>query len=104
MLLVAVFGWRLVNNNKEGLNGAGIGVHLRQDTGTLQALLETQHSVEVLGEHQLAGRLAQYPLIVIPEWDYLDAQFRIDLLAYVKAGGNLLLAGPGPAALFRKKP
>ncbi|MDG3007898.1 hypothetical protein [Paludisphaera mucosa] len=35
--------------------------------GVLAALLEARRSVEVLGEHQLAGRLAEYPLIVVPE-------------------------------------
>jgi hypothetical protein len=69
--------------------------------GALQALVEGQQSVEVLGEHQLAGRLSEYPLIVVPEWSYLEAQFKNDLLAYVKAGGNLLLLGPGAAALFK---
>ena len=68
--------------------------------GVLQALLESQQSVEVLAEHHLAGRLAEYPLIVVPEWEYLEPQFQSDLVAYVKAGGNLLLIGPKTAALF----
>ena len=69
-------------------------------SGTLQALLESQQSVEVLGEHHLAGRMAEYPLIVVPEWDYLEPEFIEELVAYVKAGGNLLLVGPKTAALF----
>lgn len=68
--------------------------------GTLQALLEGQQSVEVLGEHQLAGRLAEYPLIVVPECLYLEPAFRRDLIGYVEAGGSLLLVGPESAALF----
>lgn len=72
-------------------------------SGNLQALLESQRSVEVLGEHQLAGRMAEYPLIVVPEWEYLDAQFKDDLIAYVKGGGNLLLIGPRAAALFQSE-
>ncbi len=68
--------------------------------GALQALLESQQSVEVLGEHQLAGRLAEYPLIVVPEWEYLEPQFKDQLVAYAKGGGNLLLIGPKAAALF----
>ena len=70
-------------------------------SGVLQALLETQNSVEVVGEHQLAGRLSEYPLIVVPEWAYLEPAFKSDLTAYVKAGGNLLLVGPKSAALFQ---
>ena len=69
--------------------------------GTLQALLESQYSVEVLGEHHLEGRLAQYPLIVLPECDYLEAKFRDQLVAYAREGGSLLLVGPAAAALFR---
>ena len=69
-------------------------------SGTLQALLEGQQSVEVVGEHQLTGRMAEYPLIIVPEWEYLEPAFKSDLVAYVKAGGNLLLIGPTTAALF----
>ncbi len=68
--------------------------------GTLRALLESQLSVEVVNEGQLAGRLAEYPLIVVPEWDHLEPAFRNDLAAYARAGGNLLLVGPRTAALF----
>jgi hypothetical protein len=71
--------------------------------GALQALLEGQQSVEVLGEHQLAGRLAQYPLIVVPECEYLDPEFRDSLSAYVNDGGNLLLIGPSAAGLFQRE-
>ncbi len=71
--------------------------------GILQALLEAQHSVEVVAEHQLRGRLGAYPLIVVPEWGYLDPVFREDLVAYTKAGGSLLLVGPKSAALFQKE-
>jgi hypothetical protein len=69
-------------------------------SGVLQALLESQHSVEVLGEHHLRGRMNEYPLIIVPEWEYLEPQFRNDLSAYARSGGNLLLIGPRTAALF----
>jgi hypothetical protein len=69
-------------------------------SGTLQALVESQHSVEVLGEHHLTGRMAEYPLILVPEWEYLEPAFRDELLRYVKGGGQLLLLGPKSAALF----
>ncbi|MFA7006089.1 MAG: hypothetical protein WC429_18740, partial [Verrucomicrobiia bacterium] len=73
---------------------------LTRINGALHALLDGQWSVEVLGEHQLTGRLREYPLIVIPECEHLDAKFRNSLAAYVKAGGNLLLIGPSAAKLF----
>ena len=72
-------------------------------SGTLQALLESQQSVEVLGEHQLAGRMKEYPLIVVPEWDYLEPKFKDELVAYVRSGGSLLLIGPKTAALFERE-
>jgi hypothetical protein len=68
--------------------------------GILQALLESQQSVELLGEHQLTGRMGEYPLIVLPEWDYLEPKFIEELVAYVKNGGNLLVIGPKTATLF----
>ncbi|HSH94812.1 MAG TPA: hypothetical protein VK968_11750, partial [Roseimicrobium sp.] len=68
--------------------------------GTLQGLLENQQSVEVLGEHHLSGHLNDYPLVVVPEWDYLEPAFRSELTNYVHGGGHLLLIGPKAANLF----
>ena len=76
---------------------------LARISGALQALLEGQQSVEILGEHHLTGRMAEYPLIVVPEWEYLEPKFKDELVAYVKAGGNLLLIGPKTAALFQEQ-
>ncbi len=74
---------------------------LARMSGVLQALLEGQQSVDLVGEHSLTGRMADYPLIVVPEWEYLDPQFKGELTAYVKSGGSLLLIGPGTAAMFQ---
>jgi len=71
--------------------------------GTLEALLESQQSVEVLGEHNLTGRTKEYPLIIVPEWEYLEPKFHQELVEYVAKGGNLLLIGPGPVGLFREE-
>ena len=73
---------------------------LARINGALQALLEGQQSVEIQSEHHLMGRMADYPLIVVPEWEYLEPKFKDELVAYVKGGGNLLLIGPKTAALF----
>ena len=76
--------------------------HLRLPMqGVMQCLLDSQHSVEVLIEHQLSGRMGEYPIIVVPEWDYLKPRFKKELLDYVKSGGKLLLIGPKAAALFK---
>ncbi|MFO0959568.1 MAG: alpha-amylase family protein [Isosphaeraceae bacterium] len=68
--------------------------------GVLQALLDAQNSVELLAEHHLIGRMGEYPLIVVPEWEYLEPSFRDALVSYAKGGGNLLLIGPRTVALF----
>ena len=69
--------------------------------GVLQALLDTQNSVEIVMEHHLADHMDEYPLIIIPEWKYLDECFKQKLLRYVEKGGNLLLIGPYTAMLFQ---
>jgi hypothetical protein len=71
--------------------------------GVLLSLLDAQNAVEVLMEHHLSGRMAEYPLIVIPEWEYLAPDFREELLAYVESGGNLLVIGLEAADLFSEE-
>jgi hypothetical protein len=68
--------------------------------GALHALLELHYSVDVLAEHQLQPRLAEYPLVVIPDSYRLEAEFVAALLAYVREGGALLLLGEQCARLF----
>jgi len=85
-------------NNK--LFGAWHG-ELEPMKGVLQSLLNSQYSVEIVSEHHLInGRLGEYPLIVVPEWGSLDPGFRVELLNYVRNGGNLLLIGTEAASLF----
>lgn len=71
--------------------------------GTLQSLLNSQNSVDILCEHHLEDRLDQYPILVVPEWDYITPKTKRQLVDYVKNGGNLLCIGPGPTALFQKE-
>ncbi len=85
--------------NNQKLFGAWHG-ELEPMKGVLQSLINSQYSVEILSEHHLTGRLGGYPLIIIPEWGYLEPEFREELLDYVRKGGKLLLIGPEPAALF----
>jgi hypothetical protein len=69
---------------------------------TLYALLDNQLPVEVLMEHHLSGKTSQYPLIVIPECDYLEPELLKELHEYVQNGGNLLILGTESAELFSK--
>jgi len=78
------------------------GGELTPLSGVLRSLLESRYSVEILSEHHLAGRMADWPLIVVPEWETLEAKFRKELLGYVAGGGSLLLVGPTAAAMFQK--
>jgi hypothetical protein len=71
--------------------------------GTLISLLESQNAVEILMEHTLTGRMGEYPLIVIPEWRYLEVDFREELLRYVRGGGSLLVIGPQAAEMFEQE-
>ena len=68
--------------------------------GAINSTLDGQHPAEILMEHNLHGRMGQYPLIIIPESNYMDPSFRDELSNYVKEGGNLLLLGAETAQLF----
>ena len=71
--------------------------------GALQALLDSQNAVEVLMDHQLLGRMHEYPLIVIPEWEYIEPSLKEELTAYVHSGGNLIIIGPKTAEAFQEE-
>jgi hypothetical protein len=71
--------------------------------GVLQSLLDAQNVVDIVMEHHLQGRIQDYPLLVWPEWETIEPDFKETLLAYVKRGGNLLVIGPQAAALFESE-
>jgi len=71
--------------------------------GALNALLDGQQTVEILMEHHLTGKMAQYPLIVIPECDYLEPSFMGELRTYLQNGGNMLVIGCETAGLFARE-
>ncbi len=75
---------------------SGVAV-LRQ---ALTQVLQNHYGVQVVSEHHLKGKLSEWPLIVVPGWEYLEPDFRDQLAAYAKSGGKLLLIGAGPAKLF----
>jgi hypothetical protein len=71
--------------------------------GYNEMLLDGRHAFEILMEHHLAGRLDDYPLVVVPEWGYLEPGFRDALVDYVRRGGSLLAAGVDAARLFEQE-
>lgn len=71
--------------------------------GTLNALLYSQLSTEILQEHHLKGHTKDYPLIVIPEWKKINKELQNELIDYVQEGGNLLVIGPETIKLFESQ-
>jgi hypothetical protein len=71
--------------------------------GMLNILLDGQHSVEIMMEHQLVGNTAKYPIIVIPECESIDQSLLSELKQYLKDGGNLLVIGAKTARIFKNE-
>lgn len=71
--------------------------------GVLQSLLDSQHVVDIVMEHHLTRRMHEYPLLIWPEWQTIEPDFKAELLHYVKQGGKLLVIGPRAAALFKEE-
>lgn len=69
----------------------------------LTALLENGRAVQIVSEHHLRCSMKRWPLIIVPGWSHLEADFRQELADYVKGGGRLSLVGPGPAKLFERE-
>ena len=68
--------------------------------GTMNMILDGQHPVEILMEHHLHGRMNQYPLIIIPESNFMEPAFKEELDNYVNEGGKLLIIGNETTKLF----
>jgi len=78
------------------------GVDYQPMRGMLFYLLDGHNAVEVLSEHHLQGRMPEYGLIVLAQWDYLAPETINQLLDYVRGGGSLMLVGAGPVGLFKE--
>jgi hypothetical protein len=78
----------------------GWGAAVDPARGMIDALVESHHSVDVVPEWKLAEVAARYPLLVLPDWPSSGEGIKRDLTAYVRNGGNLLIAGAENAALF----
>ena len=79
---------------------AAWGGELNPLKGILQALLESQNVVDVVMEHHLNGRMSDYPMLIYPEWDSIEPDFKAALLDYVEKGGNLIIMSPTSAKHF----
>jgi hypothetical protein len=61
--------------------------------GALQALLETQHSTDVLTEDAALQRMNEYKLVVVPEQTGLSARVVEALESFARAGGHVVMSG-----------
>ncbi|MDD2763326.1 MAG: hypothetical protein PHE83_05055 [Opitutaceae bacterium] len=88
-LLHSTFGFKAITQH---LYGSWEGQNTRTQ-GILTALLDGQNCVEIVREYTLKNNLSRYPLIIIPEWEFLEKDFCQELIKYVSTGGNLLVIG-----------
>ncbi|MEI6970586.1 MAG: alpha-L-fucosidase [bacterium] len=61
--------------------------------GAVFALLENSYGVDILDEWALLPRLAEFPMVVVPEQTRMSDAMVTALRAYAECGGNLLLTG-----------
>ena len=61
--------------------------------GAIFALLENHYGVDVLDEWALLPRLAEFPVVVVPERHALSEEMLKALKEYVHGGGKLLVTG-----------
>jgi hypothetical protein len=71
--------------------------------GILNLLLDSQNAVEIMMEHHLEKKINKYPVVVIPETQYLTDDFKKVLLRYVNDGGNLLIIGAEATKMFAEQ-
>ncbi len=71
--------------------------------GIVQALLDSQLSVQMLSEHHLEENLMQYPVLVLPETAWLEEKTLAMLRRYMAQGGHLIAIGPLAAQYFAQE-
>jgi hypothetical protein len=87
-LLYSTYAWKRVP-----VTGLYTGHSQEAMKGNLNMLMDRQLSVDILMDHQLDGRMEDYPVIVLPEWEHIDPSIRTRLTEYVRNGGNLIVVG-----------
>ncbi|MBX3257646.1 MAG: hypothetical protein KF862_26195 [Chitinophagaceae bacterium] len=97
-LLYATYAWKRYETNS-----LYTAHHQEALKGVLNILLDSRLPVDILMDHQLPGKLQQYPVLVIPEWEHIDPSIRIQLIEYVNNGGNLLVIGANAVKDFKNE-
>lgn len=93
-LFYSTAGWKNTTNGVYSSSGTDA------IQGILYALLDGQHAVEVLKTHQLEEHLNQYPVVIIPEWEYIEPPMLERLKTYATNGGKILIVGAKATRLF----
>ncbi len=70
--------------------------------GALHAVLENGYSADLLNEEMLMERMAQYPMVIVPEAENVPEAVKEALQSYVKRGGRLVLSGAHVARQYGK--
>lgn len=71
--------------------------------GLTALLCDAGHSTEIVSEHTIKGRCADYPVIIIPELSHgLAQETTQELLDYARQGGSLVLIGEKTCSLFEQ--
>ncbi|MCC7193189.1 MAG: hypothetical protein IT444_10455 [Phycisphaeraceae bacterium] len=70
--------------------------------GIMIQTLDAGHSVDVLADHHLAGQYDRWPVIIIPDWEFLPSGLVTELVEYARRGGSLVLTGAQTCRLFRQ--
>ncbi|MBS1877040.1 MAG: hypothetical protein JSU00_27765 [Acidobacteria bacterium] len=78
----------------------GWGSYIDPARGMVDALVDSQYSVDVIPEWKLSEVGSSYPLIVVPDWLEIAAPVREQIAARAKAGGHLLIVGAANARHF----
>lgn len=68
--------------------------------GAVDLLLSMGYSVDLIPDWQAAESIAQYPLVVVPDWQDIGPEAAETLAAYASSGGRLLLCGAENARLL----
>lgn len=71
--------------------------------GIAQALCNSQIPFEVMIEKQIIRNLDKLELIIIPEWDWLNSDFKDKLIEFANNGGSLLIVGAGATEMFEEQ-
>ncbi len=79
------------------------GNTLQEIEGVLHAMLEQQYSCDVMAEHQITGKMNEYPYIILPDCKILSAEFATELTEYVNNGGSLFVCGLNASKLFEEQ-